>query len=1848
MGSNNEGKHAVGHQPVMRIVPAGKILRSVAAVSLASALVPVGAFAALNVTEEGQTPTTASSELPTGAGNGLEAPSTPLSGNLPNAPEGGSASDPEAPTVEAPQTTFVVGKAPIFNDGVVDYYADDVELTLEVAAMQLDVEHTTVNGKPRTWEAVDGCDGVWSTKVSFDKDSETDEDGALRLEVDVYDSAYNAYETGADPVTFGYGKDTVVVRTAAGEQKVAGSAFAIDSDVPAVTIERFAADGSKAGEFCNAPVTAKVTARAKSLSPEASLVDGRAVPWVEGADEPGTWTYETSVSDEGSHEVSVCAQTAHGRSAVASDSFVIDLTHPELSIAVAEQAGTTKHVVDGLDASSSTYYDGPVTATVTASDANLPASMPVVKDNGKVLSESQISWVRTGDSLEGTIVLSADGAHSLTASLADKAGNVSEAQYGAFVIDGIDPVVTGSINVLQSAFRFMPLGTAADRKAFIGSLGAATIKVVDANFDAAASSVDAGSAVMEDWKAGEEPGEYTRTVAYNGDSQDNVLSVKAADYAGRTTEYAFGQSGATFAKGGNVSEVPVGAFDSFTFDTQKPEVSIEVSGTKCVGDINEGKTDVFSTMPSVVLHVADVNLNLLDDATAVVVNGKRYAFKGAQQLQAVRNGSSYDIAIPAGELIYGDGSNSNTLSATFVDWAGNQVTYAYGEGLVEGCSTYVVQPSGGRVDLSGKGFIVDGAAPAVSIELDGGYVRSNAPEGGVDYFNKETVTAAIRVTDQNIDSAASQLSVVTDGVLGAWEKSGEADDNGDYTWTNTVTFGEGLNHGISVDATDAAGWETKYEYGSRQSSGAKGPIATESTTTWGEAGEGGSLSGSSFTVDVTKPVVSVELDGGYVRSSDGVDYFNAATKATVSVTDWNFNADDTNRTVAVDGQQRDLAWTKQPGADGLAPVWTAVIDYGEGQEHTLALHAQDWACNESDPYGYGAGDTTVNLADGQMASLAGKAFTVDTTAPEVTFAVDQVWKNKLQRDGQSTDYFSGIDVGSKQLVVTVSVKDRNFDPQTDAVEGLPVTAVNDEQGEKAVTWQKGPVSEDGNATWTCTVAYDEGDGHALSVKAVDWAGNAMDNVYGQHSTDASNPAHSLDASKFALDLTAPQVVRAGLGKASTNQYASGGNPGDDGYWFYGEQSVMNIEVADNIALEAVWLGNDGGSYYVANPESFQLGDKRATIQVALADGREFDRAIILHTRDMAKNERTWSISPTGAVRDVTGSDEANESLDKTNRYPQSVIQDTVSPRLAFSGVEGGAYYNTTQAVTLAINELNFRYLKSFDAAQQIVTVNKKEGNSGLAETSWSVPVAAIEAVNDGMDGLYSYTEAFESDGHYSLSAQVVDPALHVGTASQAEFTIDKTAPTVEVSFDNNDVRNGKYYNAARTATITVTEHNFDASLMTIDANGSASGWSDNGDVHTATVDFSTDGTYNLSVSGSDLAGNAMQTYTADEFVVDLTAPTVSFGGVDDKAAYNGDVMPLIFFSDEANFDASGTSYVVTGTKNGEVARAATEKNEGQSKEIDFADFDHDADVDDIYTIAATATDLAGNTSEAQSITFSVNRFGSNYRVVDSRAYQSNNGYLQQPRDVQVEEINVSGCEPEAHDVTVTSGVNVRNLARNDSPQSRGYSVAEATSGEASSNGWSLYTYTVSAGNFDVDGRYHVAVSSNDRATNRNTSSNYFDRGTKSEAQAEVSFILDTTTPVVTELNVERGGVYDAAQYDVSFKVVENIGLDKVVVSLDDGDEFSPEPDAFGNYRFTVGSKPFTPRSVSISAVDLAGRQGDTQVDGWRVTTDLIELHLPWVIVGCVLAVAVVAGVTYGVVRFRRGRTKDAEQGEADA
>lgn len=979
----------------------------------------------------------------------------------------------------------------------------------------------------------------------------------------------------------------------------------------------------------------------------------------------------------------------------------------------------------------------------------------------------------------------------------------------------------------------------------------------------------------------------------------------------------------------------------------------------------------------------------------------------------------------------------------------------------------------------------------------------------------------------------------------------------------------GMPSGVCVEengvAADGWSWEAARSVDGKKGSGRLVKTfcdegATEIDVVIGKGSGKRSLPAGRLVLDRTAPRIEVEFDGDDAQNGG---YFPAARTASITVIEANFDPGliEFDTTGAVGD------WA------GDGDTHCVSVSFAEDGEHCLEVAARDLAGNAMDVFDSGA-------------------FVVDTLAPSVEITCDKA----------PTGSFAGVDYYNEDVTATVSVTDENFDASTSRLR------VRGSKSESA--WAR---DESDPRVWTKTVAFGEGEGRSILVEARDLAGN----------TPEAGEA-GLALGPLSIDTAAPEAVRAGIDGAPASNY-------DQSCYFFNQAASLFVEFSDNIGLESVQVVDDGDGFYNRDlPLADGVGKKTVRVPLALADGHEIDRDVLVKARDLAGNERCWSISPTGTARVVDEREVENPSVFPPWKiHPEALLRDTVAPRLLLSGAEEGSFCNVPQVVDLTVDELNMAYLLAHEPDQPILTVTKREGDAGRAQSIWTRSVADLAVT--GRDELvftdehgvaraydrYGLSETFSEDGHYAIEAQVTDCAKNQGTARLAEFTVDRTAPVVRVDFDNNDARNGKYYRAARTATVSVTEHNFDAALFKIETTGVVGAWVDDGDTHTALVSFASEGVHGLEVSGEDKAGNKMAPYAADEFVVDLKAPTVAITGIEDACAYNGEVAPRISFADEANFDPDGASWLLTGAKNGDVVFETVIADGEQGREAVFTDFARDPGVDDVYTLTARATDLAGNEAEATA-TFSVNRFGSTFRVVDADAYRQNNGYLTCAREVVVEEVNVSGVASEEHGATVTQGTSVRELERTEEPEETGYAICEGVSEAEGSRGWALYRYVIAAGNFMGDGRYHVSVRSSDLAENVNTSSGFYDRVANGEAVAEVSFILDETDPVICGLSVNDGDVIEADEYEGTFRVVENIGVADVKVFVD-GQEAMAKGDEYGNYSFRVKKAAFTDRELEIVATDLAGRTGEAGAKGFRVTTSILELHSAWV-AGIVVAI----------------------------
>lgn len=580
----------------------------------------------------------------------------------------------------------------------------------------------------------------------------------------------------------------------------------------------------------------------------------------------------------------------------------------------------------------------------------------------------------------------------------------------------------------------------------------------------------------------------------------------------------------------------------------------------------------------------------------------------------------------------------------------------------------------------------------------------------------------------------------------------------------------------------------------------------------------------------------------------------------------------------------------------------------------------------------------------------------------------------------------------------------------------------------------------------------------------------------------------------------------------------------------------------------------------------------------------------------------------------TSEDELIFSIDKTK--PEIKIAfDNETP-----DAENTTMFKENRVATITVTERNF------EAADFKADITNTDGV--IPELSaWQT----TENTENPDQSVSTATITFAEDGDYTLSVSGKDKAANQAETVKADdFTIDKTRPVITVTYDNNNAVNGNYYAAARTATIQIEEHNFSENRVRITGtatdNGAgisfpqSGGFTGNGDVHTATITCGTDGLYNFNVEYTDMAGNIAETYTGEEYYVDLTEPEIEIVGVEDYSANNGDVIPQIVMSD-TNFDTNGVNIELVGANQGSVAPEGSYTNQGNGETFTFQNFPKEQSYDDIYTINATLTDMAGNESNA-TVTFSVNRFGSVY-VFDQTLKDIEGTYIQNEIDVKLQEVNVDSLEHDKIKVVVDTNGTPRTLE-----EGIDYQVQES-----GGNGqWYQYDYTINKSLFAGDGRYIVTLYSEDIAGNVN-------ENIDESKEAEISFGVDKTAPVVIPIDVESNAQYPVDTKAANVTVNDNLVLDSVEIYI--GDKKCDYTVDGENYQFDIPNNT-KKQDVTIMAVDAAGNKTNYVLNGILVTTNTF---IRWynnkpLFVGSIAGAAVVTGGGVGAtIALRSGRIK---------
>ena len=517
----------------------------------------------------------------------------------------------------------------------------------------------------------------------------------------------------------------------------------------------------------------------------------------------------------------------------------------------------------------------------------------------------------------------------------------------------------------------------------------------------------------------------------------------------------------------------------------------------------------------------------------------------------------------------------------------------------------------------------------------------------------------------------------------------------------------------------------------------------------------------------------------------------------------------------------------------------------------------------------------------------------------------------------------------------------------------------------------------------------------------------------------------------------------------------------------------------------------------------------------------------------------------------------------------------------------------------------------------VVTLHAKDDVSGIKQFKYStIKAGGSSGINSGYVTDQQVKASYDEDNKVFIGTFTINPQFdgyiefsaidNAGnesalTKDDKRIVVDNKAPTSSVTFNTpvQNVGGTSYYDGNITATININEANFNAGNITVSATKDgvnypvSTSWSGSGDSHTGIVTLSEDGDYNVSISGEDMAGNNMTTYTSENLTIDtdITEPVITVNGLEaDGKAFKDKVVPAVKFED-TNLESYEITLLRTryGEKNVDVTEEfiknhmSVDMNTGVG-EGEFDEFAKVQDNDGIYTLNAKITDKAGHESEKE-IVFTVNRYGSIYVYDDYLVDLIADGgaYVQSiDKDLIITEYNPDKLVSQSLNVEISKdGKPLEIAAPAISPEIND----RVTTG---SSGWYQYQYTISKDNFAADGIYKIVVSSKDETGNNPQNTNYEDK--------TILFRVDSTAPEINSITGLENKIINATGVTVKYTIFDTISLASVDVYVNGEkvESVSDFGDDFNNYSGEVQLKESSSeQSVRIVATDKAGNVTDT-------------------------------------------------------
>ena len=701
---------------------------------------------------------------------------------------------------------------------------------------------------------------------------------------------------------------------------------------------------------------------------------------------------------------------------------------------------------------------------------------------------------------------------------------------------------------------------------------------------------------------------------------------------------------------------------------------------------------------------------------------------------------------------------------------------------------------------------------------------------------------------------------------------------------------------------------------------------------------------------------------------------SVSVEITTIVTDNSFSAD-INLSTLADG---DITVTADVSdAAGNAAVKAkveATLDTTAPIIETLVVaDGGDGVINSDEASDVQISGTTSDVEDGQTANLTitnndNDSITTTTTATVSSdgFSTDDSGNNldlSALADGTYTVTASVSDIAGNEATATVDDITKDTDAPTISISsvGGDDDIINSSEANAVVIIGTTSGAENGQ-TANLTITNNDNDSITTTATVSDHSFSTADSGNNLDLSDLTDGTYTVTASVSDIAGNEATATVDDITKDTDAPTISISSVG-------GDDDIINSSEANAVVIIGTTSGAENGqtaNLTITNNDN----DSITTTTTATVSDHSFSTADSGNNLDLSGlTDGTYTV--TASVSDIAGN-EATATVD-------DITKDTDAPTISISSVGGDDdIINSSEANAVVIIGTTSGAENGQTAN---LTITNNDNDSITTTTTATVSDHSFSTADSGnnldLSGL--------TDGTYTVTASVSDIAGNEATATVDDITKDTDAPTISISSvgGDDDIINSSEANAVviigttsgaengQTANLTITNNDNDSITTTATVSDHSFSTADSGN----NLDLSdlTDGTYTVTASVSDIAGNEA-TATVDDITKDTDAPTISISSVggDDDIINSSEANAVVIIGTTSGVEDDQTvNLTITNNDDDSITTTTTATVSDHSFSTADSSLDLSSFADGIYTITADVSDAAGNAADQASISVTV-------------------------------------------------------------------------------------------------------------------------------------------------------------------------------------------------------------------------------------------------------------------------------------